>query len=89
MIKLEVIEEFTLKDFDKLCEIVRAGKDEIGHLYEKDTFTCDKEMADYLLGENPLKRAFVKVIEVIPEKSEEIKVAEEETTYIKPKKKKK
>ena len=70
MIKVEVIESFTLNDFKKLKNIVRYNSNlkEEGHLYAKDTFECDKEMADYLLGGNRLNRAFVKVIEVIPEK---------------------
>ena len=68
MIKCEVIEEFTLGEYKKLKNIERAsGKKEEGRLYEKDTFTCDKEMVDYLLGNNPIKRAVVKVIEIIPE----------------------
>ena len=39
----------------------------------KDTFECDKEMVDYLTGNNPLNKAVVKVIEVIPEENQEEK----------------
>ena len=69
MIKAEVIEEFTLKDFDKLKNLVRAkkGTDEKGRLYVKDTFECDKEIADYLSGNNPLHKTVIKIIEIIPE----------------------
>lgn len=67
MIKVEVEEEFTLEDFNKLKNIVRADKEEKGRLFPKDTFECDEDMADYLTGNNPVNRAVVKVIEVIAE----------------------
>ena len=68
MIKVEVTKDFRLADFKKLKNVVRVtSKDEDGMLYVGDTFECDEEMAKYLTGENKLKRAFVKVIEVIPE----------------------
>ena len=66
MIKVEVLEKFSLKDFDKIQNIKRASVDEMGKLFIGDTFECDEEMAKYLLGENPLDRAVVKVIEVEP-----------------------
>lgn len=73
MIKVKVIEEFTLGKnpeykFEDLKNIVRAGREEKGRLFENDTFECDKKMADYLLRANELERAFVKVIEVMPKK---------------------
>ncbi len=68
MIKVEVTKDFRLADFKKLKNVVRVtSKDEDGMLYVGDTFECDEEMAKYLTGENKLKRAFVKVIEVIPD----------------------
>ena len=68
MIKVEVTKDFRLADFKKLKNVVRVtSKEEEGMLYVGDTFECDEEMAKYLTGENKLKRAFVKVIEVIPE----------------------
>lgn len=67
MIKVEVIEKFTLSDFKKLVNIERKSIERPGELFVGDKFYCDKEMADYLLGDNKLKRAFVKVIEVAPE----------------------
>lgn len=67
MIKCEVIEEFTLQKFDELKNIVRASKEETGRLFVKDTFECTEEMAEYLTGNNALKKTVVKVIEVIPE----------------------
>ena len=90
MIKVEVTEGFTLDDFKKLKNVERYNSNlkEEGHLYPRDTFECDKEMADYLLGKNRLRRAFVKVIEVIPEKAtikledEDIKVIAEEVNKV-------
>ena len=66
MIKVEVIEKFSLKDFDKIQNIKRVAVDEKGKLFVGDTFECSEEMAKYLLGDNPLKRTVVKVIEVEP-----------------------
>lgn len=83
MIKVEVIEQFSLKDFDKLVNLKRGTtKDKYGELYVTDTFECTEEMAKYLTGDNALRKIVVKVIEVVPEK--EMENVEEE----KPKKKK-
>lgn len=64
MNRVEVIEEFTLKEFKKIKNLVRFNpdKNEDGRLYIKDTFECDDKMKDYLTGNNPLNK---KVIEVI------------------------
>ena len=70
MIKCEVIKEFTLEKFDELKNIQRRRIDTKGKLYIGDTFECDKEMADYLMGDNKNKQVVVKVIEVEPEKEE-------------------
>ena len=67
MIKVEVIEKFNLKDFDKIKDtLVRKSIDVEGQLFVGDTFECTRQMADYLLGENPLNKAVVRVIEVEP-----------------------
>ena len=69
MIRCEVIEPFTLGRFDELTEIQRKGPDVKGKLFEGDTFLCSKELADYLTGGNAKNKTVVKVIEVIPEKT--------------------
>ena len=74
MIRCEALETFTLGRFDELTDIERAGVDEKGKLNTGDKFTCPKELADYLLGGNRFNKAFVKVIEIIPEKIEEPKI---------------
>ena len=66
MIKCEVIKEFTLARYDELKNIKRRSFDTKGKLYVGDTFECDKEMADYLMGDNKDKQVVVKVIEVEP-----------------------
>ena len=66
MVKVEVIENFTLKDFDKLKNIVRFDKDKKGTLFIKDTFECDEKMARYLTGDNIFKKVVVKIIEINP-----------------------
>lgn len=67
MIKCEVIERFTLGRYDELKNIKRKGVDTKGMLYVGDTFECEKELADYLMGNNDKNKVVVKVIEVIPE----------------------
>ena len=79
MIKVEVIENFTLKDFKKLKNLERAtSKSKEGELYVKDTFECDEVMAKYLTGDNAKKKVVVKVLEVIPE---EIIIPEAEISF--------
>ena len=68
MIKCEVVEKFTLKDFEELKNIKRKNADTKGTLYVGDEFECSKEMANYLTGNNPLSKVVVKIVEVEPEK---------------------
>lgn len=70
MIKVEVIEKFTLKDFNELKNIKRKSVEKEGTLYVGDTFECSEDMAKYLTGDNALKKAVVKVIEIAPQKIE-------------------
>ena len=73
MIKCEVVENFDLKAFGELKNIIRKSKDDKGKLYVGDTFECSQQMAEYLTGNNPLRKAVVKIVEVQPEKKEEPK----------------
>lgn len=79
MIKVEVTEQFHLGKFNELRNIIRKNmnKNMDGQLYSGDTFECTEEMAEYLTGQNALNRAFVKVLEVIPEKEKEIEIKKE------------
>ena len=77
MIKCEVIQEFTLGKFDELKNLQRkTSKNTHGYLYVGDVFECTKELADYLLGENKLQKAFVKVLEITLEIKEDSKIEE-------------
>ena len=67
MIKVEVIEEFTLKRFDELKNIQRKSIEVKGRLFVGDTFECDEDMVKYLTGNNEQGKTVVKVIEVEPE----------------------
>jgi len=67
MIRVEVIEQFTLKDFYKLNNIKRKSIDVKGTLFIGDTFECDEDMVKYLTGNNEQGKTVVKVIEVKPE----------------------
>ena len=80
MIKVKVIEDFHLGKFNELKNIIRANcnKREHGKLYVNDTFECTEEMVEYLMGKNAKKRAFVEVIEVVPE--EKVEDIEKKTT---------
>lgn len=92
MIKVEVIGEFTLSKFNELKNIERANpnKNEDGHLYVNDKFECNEEMVRYLGGENKDHKAYVKIIEVIPEeKLIENKIEETKKDEEKPRRKKK
>lgn len=87
MVKCEVIEKFNLKDFAKLKNIKRVAKNVEGKLFVGDTFECDEAMADYLTGNNVLKKVVVKVIEVAKkETTKEAKIIEEVIKEEKPKK---
>jgi len=95
MIKVEVIEKFTLKRFGEIKNLVRKTEGKDGELRVGDTFECSEELANYLTGDNALNKTVVKVIEVEPEK-EETKVekepeetVEESPVSVKSKKKKK
>ena len=80
MIKCKTIKEFTLKKFKELKNIERANDVYVeGKLYVGDTFECNKDMVDYLLGDNPKKETVIEVIEVIPKKI----VIEDKTEIIK------
>ncbi len=79
MVKVAVIEGFSLEKFDELQNIVRndPNRNEYGKLYVNDVFECTEDMAKYLMGDNKINKVVVKIIEVIPE--EEV---EKELTYL-------
>lgn len=72
MIKAIVIEDFNFSRKNELVNLEKKNKSsetlEVG-----DTFECTKEIADYLLGDNALKRAFIEIIEVKPEEKKTAK----------------
>lgn len=81
MIKVEVTEGFTLKDFGLLKNIVRKKVDKEGELFVGDTFECDENMAKYLTGNNSLGKVVVRVIEILP-KEKPIKLQLEDMKVI-------
>ena len=67
MIKVEVIEEFTLGRYDEIKDtLIRKSREEKGKLFVGDIFECTEDMAEYLTKTNKEQRPFIKVIEVIP-----------------------
>lgn len=82
MVKVKVIKDFRLGRFNELKNIIRANlnKKEEGHLYVNDIFECTDDMAEYLIKNNTEKKAFITIIEVIPEKKEKTEDTEKKTT---------
>lgn len=78
MVKVEVIENFTLKKFNELKNIERKNRDEQGKLFKGDTFECSEEMARYLSGENKDKKVVVEIVS-IETKEKEIETSVEYT----------
>lgn len=76
MIRVKVIEEFTLNDYNKLQNIKRAKNDVAGRLFVNDEFECDNEMAEYLTGKNALNKKVVDIIEVKIDKKETVEKKE-------------
>lgn len=77
MVKAEVTSTFNLKDYDKI-EIIQKKSVTPNEFTKGDIIKCDDSMAKYLDGDNALKKSFIKVLEVIPAKTEE-KYKKEET----------
>ena len=73
MIKVEALQDFSLRDFNKVEELERKGKNKDGFIFKGDTFKCDEKLYEYLCGKNPLNKTVVQVVEVIPETKKEIK----------------
>ena len=85
MIKVEVIENFTLEDYSKLKNVKKATNRKENEFGARDTFECDEKMVDYLTGNNTLNKVVVKVIEVEPEiikTNDEIKVKKDNVEVI-------
>lgn len=72
MIKAKVIENFNFARKNELKNLEKRNTStemlEVG-----DIFECTKEMADYLLGDNSFKRAFIEIIEAKPEEKKPAK----------------
>lgn len=85
MIKCEVIENFTLENYSKLKNVKKIANRKDNEFAVGDCFECDEKMANYLLGNNILKKVVVRVIEVDPK---ETKIVFEQAEPIKEKPKK-
>lgn len=64
MIKCEVIENFTLKDFKQLTNVKKVEKRKENEFCIGDSFECTEKMADYLTGNNALNKKVVQIIEI-------------------------
>ena len=82
MVKVEVIVGFTLGDYYKIKEsIIRKGYEKEGELFVGDIFTCDEEMAKYLMGNNKKREIVVEIVEIIPEEKEKNETTKKELIY--------
>lgn len=61
---LEAIKNFSLKEFDKIKIIKRAGGDIYGKLKIGDIFGSDINIANYLTGDNPDNKVVAKIIKI-------------------------
>ena len=68
MVKCQVIKDFSLSRYNELIDIERKSIGQYGKLFIGDKFKCNKQMAEYLLGNNEKGNIVIKIIEVIPEK---------------------
>lgn len=89
MIKVKAKENFTLGRFGEIKNLKRfnenLAKAKDGWIGKNDEFECEGDLAKYLLNdvgyENPVNRAVVEVIRILPEKvKEEKKKVEKKTT---------
>lgn len=77
MIKLQALEDFTLGRIKEVKNLERYQDrtHQENKIEYKDIFECEKDLAYYLLNEkgfeNPIDRAVVEIIEIIPEKEAE------------------
>lgn len=79
MIKCQAIRDFTLERFNDLEDINRKRIDVKGKIFEGDTFKCEKDLADYLMGKNDKGVVVAKVLEIEPEKEEVVIPLEEQS----------
>lgn len=75
MVKVETIENFTLKDFKKV-KLIKKQSSQKDLFLKGDIFECDDEMAKYLETTNKENKAFIKILEVIPEKEDKKELKE-------------
>ena len=75
MVKAQALQDFSLGRFDELKNMERANqfRNANGQVYTNDIFECSNELAEYLLGANDSKITVIKVLEVIPEETKEVK----------------
>ena len=71
MVKVKVIEKFTLQNFKELQNVSKVAQRKENEFNIGDTFECDEKMVDYLTGNNPLKKQVVEIIEVKPKEEKE------------------
>ena len=76
MIKCEVTRDFSYNDYEKIKDTIkRKTINTYGKLYVGDTFECNKDMADYLMGKNEKGAVVIKILEVEPEQKQKTKIA--------------
>lgn len=69
VVKLQAIESFTLERKGEIKNLIRNGQHYESDFFDKninkdDIFECREDIANYLLGDNGYKKAFVKILEL-------------------------
>ena len=67
VIKAQAIVDFKFSRFKEINIISRKMEQKEGKLFEGDIFTCNVEIANYLIGNNSLNQKVINIIEIIPE----------------------
>lgn len=80
VIKVEVIKNFTLQEFNKLENVEKIVNRNANEFGIGDKFECLQEMADYLMGGNDKKETVVKILEIIPKVKEPKKTTKKKKT---------
>ena len=69
MIKVQAISDFNFSSMDKISNLKRVKIEKENFIYKNDIFECDRDMYEYLSGNNNGGFVVVKLIEYKPERS--------------------
>ena len=68
MIKVQAISDFNFSSMDKISNLKRTKIDKENYIFKNDIFECDRDMYEYLSGNNNGGFVVVRLIEYRPSK---------------------